>query len=1002
VNRRVSANPFRLLVAIGLFAGLFPAMSWTVRAAMSSGSIQGLEGWSGGTIPIAASVDQSIDQTGHNQRTGTGSWRISNNTASGNHNGSYAGWAFGPGLATSAGQPSSGAGADQFSATLWFRSATASADGSNIEIDLGTVAGDDRNTFLALTNKADASGGLQLRAGEPDGSTGDFLPTAVLASGITRADWHRLDIVAKFHDGLTNDTVEYALDGVALVNPATSATTFGTFEGFREGLTPPSPYVLSNRLFFRSGAAPSGYGAFADTTAQGFYFDDVSYSVATQSSPDTTLASYATGFEPGMILGSAQGQEGWSGGTLPIAASVDQVVYQAGPNHRTGIGAWRISNNTALGDYNGNFAGWVFGPGLSVSAGQRSSAGGADQFRATLWFHSASASADGSNIEIDLGTVAGDDRNTFLALTNKADDKDGLQLRAGEPDGSTGDFRPTVVIASNITRVEWHRLDIVANFHDGAANDTVEYALDGVALANPAGGTTFGTFEGYRDGTVGASYALSNRLYFRSGAAPSGYGAFADTAAKGFYFDDVSYSVANHSAPGTPLASYATGFEPARVPAPELTISESYTGSFARGQHGAQLTITVTNSGNGPSSGLVTVVDQVPVGLAPTAAGGTGWSCNVVGQTVTCSRRDVLASGAAYAPVTIAVNVAVNAPASVSSTATVSGGGNTANSTATDVTRIAPARVGRGSHGHDNDFDGDGKTDISVFRSATGEWPAVDEWYIVNSTTGSSAGQIEWGLKGDVPVPGDYDGDGKTDVAVYRPAKGQWPAVSEWYVIQSTTGSWVGTIEWGLKGDVPVPADYDGDGKTDIAVYRPSTHEWYIIQSTKGSWVETIQFGLDGDVPVPADYDGDGKADIAVYHPAKGQWPAVSEWRILQSTTGTPVTTEWGLMGDTPVPADYDGDGKADIAVYRPAQGQWPAVSEWYIIPSTTGAWEKTIEWGLKGDVPVPADYDGDGKTDIAVFRPGTREWYIIQSTRGSWVGTIVWGLPGDVPMTKR
>jgi hypothetical protein len=185
----------RLLAAIVLIASLLPVAIGTVIEAMSAGSIQGQEGWSGGTIPIGASVDQSVDQAGLNQRTGTGAWRISNNTSLGNYNGNFAGWVFGPGLPVSAGQPSSGAGADQFTATFWFRSASASADGSNIEIDLGTVPGDDRNTFLALTNRADADNGLQLRVSEPDGATGLFRPTVVIATNIARGVYHRLDIV---------------------------------------------------------------------------------------------------------------------------------------------------------------------------------------------------------------------------------------------------------------------------------------------------------------------------------------------------------------------------------------------------------------------------------------------------------------------------------------------------------------------------------------------------------------------------------------------------------------------------------------------------------------------------------------------------------------------------------------------------------------------------------------------------------------------------------------
>ena len=648
VNRSVSAmpilgrlramNPRRhvpLLVAIGLIAGLLPAMTWTVMAAMAPGSsIQGFEGWSGGAGPISPKVDQSVDQSGHNGRTGQGAWRISNNNSLGGYYGSFGGWVFGPGLAVSAGQPSSGAGADRFSATLWFRSASTSADGSDIEIDLGNVLGGDRNTYLALRNVADVpDGGLHLRAAEPDPATGQFRPSVTIAAGITRGVWHRLDIVAKFQDGPANDTVAYALDGVALDNPAGGAT-FGTLERWYE-IVDPRPYVQSNRLFFRSKTPPSDLGGFADTAAQGFYFDDLNYSVANQSAPGTSLAAYATGFEPGMSGGSIHAQDVWSGGTGPISTNVDQIVDQSGLNQRSGQGAWRISNNTSLGNYNGNFGGWPFAPGLSVYAGQPSSGAGADQFKATLWFRSASASADGSNIEIDLGTGAGDDRNTFLALTNKADADGGLQLRADEPDGTTGDFLSIAVIARHIERGVWHRLDIVANFQDGLANDTVEYELDGVNLFNPAGGTTFGTFEGYRDGLL-SPYALSNRLFFRSGGAPSGYGVFDDAAAQGFYFDDLSYSVAKQSAPASALASYATGFEPAAIPPPDLTISTSHVGNFKQGQIGA-LTVTATNSGSSPTSGPVTLTGTLPLGLTPTAATGSGWSCTVTGRTVTCT-----------------------------------------------------------------------------------------------------------------------------------------------------------------------------------------------------------------------------------------------------------------------------------------------------------------------------------------------------------------------------
>jgi hypothetical protein len=727
------------LLALGLITGLIAIRVVTVIGGISARSIEGQEGWSGGTIPISSSIDQIVDQSGLNQRTGVGAWRISNNTSLGNHNGNFAGWVFGPGLPVSAGQPSSLAVADQFTATLWFRSASATADGSNMEIDLGSDLGNDRNNFLAVTNRADGvDGGLQLRASEPDGATGGFHPTQIIATGITRSVWHRLDIVANFTDGPANDTVAYTLDGVPLPNPL-GGMTFGTFEGYRDFLA--SPYVLSNRLYFRSGAAPSAFGTFADAAAQGFYFDDLFYSVADQSAPATRLAAYATGFEPGYSAGSIQSQEGWSGGTIPISASIDQAVDLTGLNQRTGTGAWRISNNTSLGGYNGNFAGWPFSPGLRLSAGQPSSLAVADRFTATLWFRSASALADGSNIEIDLGSELGDDRNNFLAVTNRADADGGLQLRASEPNGSTGGFHPTQIIAPGITRSVWHRLDIVANFIDGPANDTVGYTLDGVPLANPLGGTTFGTFEGFRD-FLTSPYVLSNRLYFRSGAAPSAFGTFADATAQGFYFDDVFYAVANQSAPATSLAAYATGFEPPALPAPDLTISKSHVGNFTQGQTGAQFTVTATNSGTPSTLGLVTLTDAVPTGLTPTGATGAGWACNIAGTTITCTRSDALAPGASYTPVTIIVNVAASAPASVANTASISGGGdvNTANNTATDVATILPVASGAitevaGFYAYDPalmggvsvaaaDVTGDGVADI-ITGPGTGDTPHV-------------------------------------------------------------------------------------------------------------------------------------------------------------------------------------------------------------------------------------------------------------------------------------
>lgn len=279
--------------------------------------------------------------------------------------------------------------------------------------------------------------------------------------------------------------------------------------------------------------------------------------------------------------------------------------------------------------------------------------------------------------------------------------------------------------------------------------------------------------------------------------------------------------------------------------------------------------------------------------------------------------------------------------------------------------QVQQLRITRAS----SDFDGDRKSDISVWQSDSGKW------HILNSADSSVRLQF-WGESslGDIAVPGDYDGDALTDIAIYRPSEGNW------YILQSSTGAGV-VSNWGQSADRPVPADYDGDGKTDLAIYRPSSGNWYVKQSTGGSTVQG--WGDPTDKLVPGDYDGDGRADIAVFRPSDGNW-------YIRKSTGGTLQQNWGASEDKPVTGDYDGDGRTDIAVFRPSEGNW------YIVKSSGGA---TIRnWGDSNDRPVPGDYDGDGKTDIAVWRPTQGTWYIIQSSNDSGRQQFL-GLSADTPI---
>jgi subtilisin-like proprotein convertase family protein len=269
------------------------------------------------------------------------------------------------------------------------------------------------------------------------------------------------------------------------------------------------------------------------------------------------------------------------------------------------------------------------------------------------------------------------------------------------------------------------------------------------------------------------------------------------------------------------------------------------------------------------------------------------------------------------------------------------------------------------------DFDGDNKTDASIFRMGT--------WWINKSGGGTST--VPFGATGDTLVPGDYDADNKADLAVYRNGV--------WYVLNSSNGA-VQIFTWGIAGDTAVPADYDGDGDADAAVYRNGT--WF-VRSAAGGIQFAGNWGIAGDVPVRGDFDGDGKSDLAVRRVTNIPFAGDTNYYILYSGGSGASTVRWGNSSHQSAIGDYNGDNKDDIGVaYSPIAGQLI----WAVKNANDTVQFNGAQWGIPTDTAVTGDYDGDGKSDLAVFRSSDNTWYIRKSSDGMQT-TVVWGATGDM-----
>jgi hypothetical protein len=276
------------------------------------------------------------------------------------------------------------------------------------------------------------------------------------------------------------------------------------------------------------------------------------------------------------------------------------------------------------------------------------------------------------------------------------------------------------------------------------------------------------------------------------------------------------------------------------------------------------------------------------------------------------------------------------------------------------------------------DFDGDGKTDLSVFRNGT--------WFINPSSANNpnSFYGVQFGLATDKLTPADFDGDGKTDIAVWR--ENVNGTFGYFYILQSLTNTFR-AAQFGQTGDDPrVVGDWDGDGLADPAFYRngasPGAPSAFFYRPSTQPSVDFVKvnWGTAGDQAVHGDFDGDRRMDAAVFRPSDGFW------HVLNSSNNQLRSARWGFASDQRVTGDFDGDGRDDFAFYRDGL--------WAIIESSNNQ-PRYVNWGLSSDRVVAGDYDGDGKTDIAVYRDGI--WYLLRSQQG--FAAAHFGLANDRPI---
>jgi hypothetical protein len=532
----------------------------------------------------------------------------------------------------------------------------------------------------------------------------------------------------------------------------------------------------------------------------------------------------------------------------------------------------------------------------------------------------------------------------------------------------------------------------------GTASRTFNFRVDSTIACGSTVKLTFRLNDGANDlGTVTQNYTTGVRSVsltenFDGVTAPALPAGWTSVQTSGTGISWVTSTTTPFSAPNDAFANDPTTVNAAALVSPAVTIT------------GADAQISFKNNYNTEASGSSATLGYDGMVLEYSTNGGSTWTDVITGggsfasggynRTISTGFSSPISGRAAWSGNSGGyIDTVVNLPASLNGQSVkfrwVMASDNDTGGTGVRIDNVqvfgartcsscaaGACRVQRRA-----DFTNDAKADYSVFRPSTGTW-----FVLTNGAATSTAGQF--GASGDKLQPQDYDGDGKTDFAVFRGGS--------WYVLKSSDGTF-NAYNWGLSSDIPVAADYTGDGKADVAVYRPSSGAWFILRSDNNTLLGNVWGGDATDVPVVGDFDGDCRTDLAVRRTVNSPVAGDTTYYIFGSTAGF-LPVRWGRSDMQIAIGDYNGDGKSDVGVvdsdYR-----------WYIANANPqGQQLAGVQFGAANDIVVPADYDGDGKTDFGVYRPSSNFFFTAPTTTANPsqnFNSVQWGVSGDLPTAR-